>query len=178
MLKWFSGNKVLALVLVEVTAFILYAAYAFTTYSAREIVFTDSDMQVMDTDRNVSPGTYLDTSYESAKAVVSPAFLLDKGIYYIEADYRGNGIMKAGLIYDPTRNGTEAVDGNEIILNTQENRISYRVKIKDTSSVRFKIRLTPEAIQGDYAQLLHVKVLSSDLTYIFHFGGGVTVNPC
>lgn len=173
MLKWFSGNKVLALVLVEVTAFILYAAYVFTTYSAREIVFTDNDMEVMNTDWSVSPGTYLDTSYESAKAVVSPVFSLDKGIYYIEADYRGNGIMKAGLIYDPTRNGKEAVDGNEIILNSQENSISYRVKIKDTSSVRFKIRLTPEAFEGDYAQLLNVKVISSDLTYVYFISGGV-----
>lgn len=113
----------------------------------------------------------MDTSYESAKAVVSPAFSLDKGIYYIEAKYRGIGIMKAGLIYDPTRNGKEAVDGDEIVLNSQEDSISYRVKIKDPSSVRFKIRLTPEAIEGDYAQLLNVKVLSSDLTYVYSISG-------
>lgn len=167
MRKWLTENRVLALVLIEVVAFILYTTYVFGTYSAQELVFDDNDMQVMNIDRTVSSGTYLDTSYESAKAVVSPAVSLDKGIYYITADYRGKGIMKAGLIYDPTRNGKEAVDDNEFILNPQENGVSYRVKIKNDSSVRFKIRLTPEAEEGDYVQLLNVRIVSARLTYVY-----------
>lgn len=71
-------------------------AASLISYSDLELYFSDADMQVMDTDRNVSPGTYLDTSYESAKAVVSPAFYLNEGIYYITASYRGNGIIRAG----------------------------------------------------------------------------------
>lgn len=47
MSKWFLRNKVLTLVLVEATVFLLYVGYVFTTYSAREIVFNDSDMQVV-----------------------------------------------------------------------------------------------------------------------------------
>ena len=172
MSKWALKNKVLTLVLAEVIVFILYASYEYTTYSAREIVFADVDMQVMDTDRSVSPGTYLDTSYESAVAVVSPVFSLDRGIYYIEADYRGNGIMKAGLIYDQIRKGGELVDGNEIVLDLQETTLSYRVKIRESSPIRFKIRLTPEAVDGDYVQLLNVRVVSSDLTYVSSILGG------
>lgn len=154
--------------LFEVVVFLLYAAYVFATYSDREIVFTDDDMQVMDINRNVSPGTYLDTSYESAKAVVSPAFSPGKGIYYITASYRGNGIIKAGLIYDADRNRSELVEGNEFFADSEEESISYRVKIVDNSPVRFKIRLTGDAVDGDYVQLLSVQVVSSGLTYVYY----------
>ena len=167
MQKWVMKNKILTLMLAEVVLFLLYTAYAVAAYADREIVFSDNDSQVMNTDGSVSPGTYLDTSYESAKAVVTPAFSLDKGIYDIEAEYRGSGIMLAGLIYDPTRNGKESVNDNEITLNPQENLFSYRVNIKNDSSVRFKIRLTGDAVEGDYVQLLNVRVASSKLTYVY-----------
>lgn len=174
MRKWLTENRVLALVLIEVVAFILYTTYVFGTYSAQELVFDDNDMQVMNIDRTVSSGTYLDTSYESAKAVVSPAVSLDKGIYYITADYRGKGIMKAGLIYNETRKGEERVDDNEIILSPEESLFSYRVKIRDNSPVRFKIRLTPEAEEGDYVQLLNLRMTSTRLTCVyFVFGRGI-----
>lgn len=160
-------NKKLILAFIEMIIFLVYAIYAVVSYSDQELVFVDDDMQVMDTDRNMSPGFYLDTSYESAKAVVSPAFSLDKGIYYITASYRGNGIIRAGLIYDADRNRSELVEGNEFYANPEDESISYRVRINDNSPVRFKIRLTGDAVDGDYVQLLSVQVVSSRVTYVY-----------
>ena len=58
MWKWVMKNKILTLMLVEAAVFLLYVTYALTTYSDREIVFSDNDMQVLNTDWSVSPGTY------------------------------------------------------------------------------------------------------------------------
>ncbi len=75
--------------------------------------------------------------------------------------------MKAGLIYDTERNGKELVDNDEFILHPDKEVISYRVKIHDDSKIRFKLRLTGDAIDGDYIQLLSVRVIASKLTFIY-----------
>ena len=113
-------------------------------------------------------GGYLDTSYTDVKAVVTPAFQLEKGIYYIDASYAKHGIVQAGLIYNEARKGKEQlVDDNEFGLNMENNSLSYRIVVHDDSAIRFKLRLTGDAVDGDYIQLLQVNVVSSKLTYIY-----------
>ncbi|MCM1038748.1 MAG: hypothetical protein NC434_05440 [Ruminococcus sp.] len=109
----------------------------------------------------------MDTSFAEAKAVVTPAFQLKKGIYYLEASYARHGIVKAGLIYHEARNGKELVDDDEFMLDMEEDTLSYRIKIHDDSPIRFKLRLTGDAVDGDYIQLLQVNIVSSRLTYIY-----------
>lgn len=168
-------NKKLTIAVAEILILLICGVYILAAYSDLELHFSDADMQVMDLDRNVSPGTYLDTSYETAKAVVSPAFSLKEGIYYITASYRGNGIIRAGLIYDETRNGVELVEEDEFYLDPQDDSVSYRVKIRDNSPVRFKVRLTGDAVDGDYVQLFDVQVVSSKLTCVYSIFGLVVL---
>lgn len=107
----------------------------------------------------------MDTSYEGIKAVTTPAFQMS-GIYYIEASYAVHGIAKVGLIYD-TKRKREIVDDFEFILDTDDDVVSYRINVSEESPVRFKVRLTEEAEEGDYILLTQVHVISSELTYIF-----------
>ena len=113
----------------------------------------------------ISGGGYLDTSYEDINAVVTPAFQMKKGIYYIEASYAVHGIVKASWIYDAKRK-KEIVDDFEFSLNSNDDVVSYRINVSEESPVRFKLRLTGDAVEGDYIQLLQVRVISSELTYI------------
>lgn len=75
------------------------------------------------------------------------------------------GIVKAGLIYDAKRK-KEIVDDFEFSLDSDNDVVSYRTSISEEFPVRFKLRLTGDAIEGDYIQLLQVRVISSELTYI------------
>lgn len=112
-------------------------------------------------------GGYLDTSYEDMKAVVTPAFQLPKGIYYIEASYMEHGIAKAGLIYNiPGKK--ELVDDYETELVPDKENVSYRFRIHDDSAMRFKLRLTGDAGEGDYVLLRQVHIVSSRLTYVYN----------
>ncbi|MCM1387559.1 MAG: hypothetical protein NC231_09535 [Bacillus sp. (in: Bacteria)] len=92
---------------------------------------------------------------------------MQKGIYWIEASYAEHGIVKAGLIYDEARNGNELVDDNEFILQPENGKILFRVKIHDDSAIRFKLRLTGDAVEGDYILLQQVYIVSSSLTYVY-----------
>ena len=152
---------------IEVIVLFGYLIYLIVTYSPVNIAFSLDDMQLQTTEGNIVGGGYLDTSYTDAKAVVTPAFRLKKGIYYIEASYAKHGIVKAGLIYNEDRNRKELVDDNEFILHMEEDSLSYRIMIQDDSAIRFKLRLTGDAVDGDYIQLLQVNVISSKLTFIY-----------
>ncbi len=112
-------------------------------------------------------GNYLDTSFTDAKAVVTPAFAPGRGIYYITVSYRGKGIIKAGFLYDQPRNGVELVENDEYYMDPEENTLSYRFKLRDDSPVRYKIRLTGDAGDGDYVQLLDVRIAPSRLSYVY-----------
>lgn len=158
--KWFC------VIAAELVLFLIFALFLSGKYSKTEITFSDSDMQLQGTEGDISNGNYLDTSFTEKKAVVTPAFQLKKGVYYFEASYAEQGIAKAGLIYDRTRNGQELVDNDEFILNSESSSISYRVNIHDDSALRFKIRLTGDASDGDYVQLLQVYIVSSRLTFV------------
>ncbi|MDE7259845.1 MAG: hypothetical protein K2N77_11515, partial [Lachnospiraceae bacterium] len=156
--KWF--------LLLEMVVIVIYGLIASITFSAQELVFDENDMQLKKHSEIVD-GNYFDFSYVDTEAVVTPAFQLSKGIYYVEASYARHGIVRAGLIYDISRNGKELVDNDEFILNPDKQVISYRVKIHDDSKIRFKLRLTGDAVEGDYIQLSKVRVVSSKLTYIY-----------
>lgn len=149
---------------IELIVFLVYAVYSIMTYSDVEIAFTADDMELQGAGGNYEQGGYLDLSYTDRKAVVTPKFQLKKGIYYIEASYAEHGNAKAGLIYD--RDGTSMVDDSEFLVNPEDTDLFYRVKIRDDSAIRFKLRLTGDATDNDYVQLLQVYIVSSKLTYI------------
>lgn len=160
-------RNVVWLLLLEILAVIIYGLVTVTSYSAQELVFDENDMQLKQY-ADMADGNYLDTSFENTEAVVTPAFQVPKGVYYIEASFARHGIVKAGLIYDKARNGNELVDGDEFILSSDEQVISYRVKIHDNSPLRFKLRLTGDAVDGDYIQLFRVGIVSFRLTCVYH----------
>lgn len=159
-------RNIVRFVLLEVIVIAIYSLIAVTTFSAEELLYEENDMQLKNHD-GIVDGNYLDTSYADTEAVVTPAFQLQRGIYYIEASYARHGIVRAGLIYDIDRNGKTLVDNDEFILSPDKQAISYRVKIHDDSKIRFKLRLTGDAVEGDYIQLLQVRVVASKLTYVY-----------
>lgn len=99
--------------------------------------------------------------------MITPAIRLPKGIYHVEAFYNEHGIAKAALVYDVTNpaKGRELVDDNEFDLDSKSDSLSYRVRLRDDSPIRFRLRLTGDAVEGDYVQLLRVRIISSRLTY-------------
>lgn len=162
----FQKENIKWLLLSEVLIVLIYGIFTVMSYSRQELVFNENDMQVT-WDSGMSDGNYMDTSFEDAKAVVTPAFQVPKGVYHIEISFAGRGIVKAGLIYDQPRNGKNLVDGDEFILNLDKETISYRFRTHDDSPLRFKLRLTGEAVDGDYIQLWHVRVVSSRVTCVY-----------
>lgn len=163
----YSGKNVVYFLLFELLIIVIYGFVALTSFSEQEVVFEESEMQLKNQD-DIVEGNYLDSSAAGFEAVVTPAFQLRKGIYYIEAAFARQGIVRAGLIYDTARNGKELVDNDEFILHPDKQVISYRVKIHDDSKIRFKLRLTGDAVDGDYIQLLKVRVVASKLTYLYN----------
>ncbi len=162
----FQKKNVKWLLLLEALAVIVCGLIAAASYSGQELVFDENDMQLKQ-QTDIVDGNYLDTSFEDTEAVVTPAFRLPKGIYYIEASFARHGIVRAGLIYDTPRNGKELVDNDEFILNPDKQAISYRVRIHDDSPLRFKLRLTGDAVEGDYIQLFQVRIVPSRLTCVY-----------
>lgn len=156
-------RNIVWLLLLEILAVVIYGLVVVASFSAQELVFDEKDMQLKQY-ADLADGNYLDTSFEDTEAVVTPAFRLPKGIYYIEASFARHGIVRAGLIYDKSRNGKELVDNDEFILNPDKQVISYRVRIHDDSKLRFKLRLTGDAVDGDYIQLFQVRIVSSRMT--------------
>lgn len=156
------------ILLIEMIFMSVYALAVVTGFSAQELVFEEDEMQLKNYDNGMADGNYLDISYTDAEAVVTPAFRLQRGIYYIEAVYERHGIVKAGLLYDVARNGKELVDDFEFTLNPDKQVISYRVNVCDDSKLRFELRLTGDAVEGDYIRLSKVRIAASKLTYIQH----------
>lgn len=155
------------ILLCEIAVIILYGLFLAFTYSHQEFVFEENDMQLKNDTKETVDGNYLDVSFTGVKAVVTPAFQLKEGIYYLEALYTTRGIVDAGLIYETSRNGQELVDNDEFILRPGGRTLSYRMKIHDDSKIRFKMRLTGDAVDGDYVQLFQVRIVSSKLTCVY-----------
>lgn len=172
MWKWvekFDRKKViLSFLLLEAAVFAVYSIFVVTGYSSYpSIDYTDADMMLYTVDGDIQEGNYTDTSFAEVKTVVTPAFRLKNGIYHIQASIRGQGPVKGGLIYDQTRNGKELVENNEFRVRPEKENISFRVKIREDSPVRFKVRLTGDAVEGDYIQLLAVHVVPSKVTCLY-----------
>lgn len=159
---------VLTVLLVEFLIVIIYSLIVLAGYSAYQpIGFTENDMQLRAENGGVEAGNYTDTSFEDIKAVVTPAFRLKKGIYYIQASVRGQGPAMGGLIYDQSRNGKELFDNDEFRVRPDRGVASCRVRISEDSPVRFKVRLTGDAVGGDFIQLLQVDVIPSKTTCLY-----------
>ncbi len=151
---------------IELAVFLIYAVYSIGTYSKEEMVFSSDDLEVQDVGGRYEAGGYMDPSYTDKRAVVTPEIQLKAGIYYFEATYAEHGIAKAGLVYGRGA-GTDLVDDDEFTVNPDEGSLFYRVRMRDDSAVRFKLRLTGDAVEGDYVQLLQVRVIPTKLTYIY-----------
>lgn len=159
---------VLAIVLAELAVAIIYGIIVIFGYSSYQPVgFTENEMQLYESDGGTEAGNYTDTSFEDVKAVVTPAFKLRKGIYYIHATVRGKGTVMGGLIYDQDRNGKELYENDEFRVRPERGKALCRVRISEDSPLRFKVRLTGDAIDGDFIQLLDVDIVPSKTTCLY-----------
>lgn len=167
--KEYIGQKknIKWLLLLEILIVVIYGLITIASYSEQELVFDEKEIQLKRLS-GVEEGNYLDTSFENAVAVVTPAFQVPKGVYYIEASFAIHGIVRAGLIYDAPRDQKELVDGDEFTLNPEKQMISYRARIHDDSRLRFKLRLTGDAVDGDYIQLWRVRIVSSRMGCLYY----------
>ncbi len=75
----YSKKKVAYFLLFELLIIIVYGLIAAKTFSAQEVVFQESEMQLKNRD-DIVEGNYLDSTYVDTEAVVTPAFRLQKGI--------------------------------------------------------------------------------------------------
>ena len=165
---WARKKALRAVVLAEILFLLCYSATVVLGFSEQEqLSCSADDMQLMYDSGETEKGNYMDLSYADVKAVVTPAFRLHDGIYEIQANFVCGGVVKAGLIYDDSRNGKELFDNEEFFVLPERKAFSFRVKIHEDSPVRLKIRLTGDAADGDYIQLLGVWVVPSKLTCVY-----------
>lgn len=165
---WVRKRVLLAIVLAEVLFLLCYGVIVVTGFSGREpLSYTADDMQLLHAGGETEAGNYADLSYADVKAVVTPAFGLPDGIYEIQVSFAGRGIVKSGLIYDQSRNGKELFDNDEFFVLPERPDFSFRVKIQEDSPLRLKIRLTGDAVDGDYIQLQGVRIVPSRLTCLY-----------
>ncbi len=160
-------NRKAVIVIAEIIVLIAYSIYVLLDYNGTELVYQQEDMQIQNIDSNFDAGNYLDISFENAKAIVTPAFFLQRGVYNVSFNYRENGIVKAGFIYEQARNGRELVDDEEFVINPKCSEISYRITMKDNTGVRFKLRLTGDACGDDYIILDDFSIVQSKLSIVY-----------
>ena len=113
------------------------------------------------------PGSYLDRSYTETTGVVTPEFCLPEGIYYVDVEYEACGPLRGGLIYDIAREGNDLVNENEFSVKSEAGKMSYRVKIQDGEGIRFRLRLTGDAADGDYLNLQQVSITGTPLSCVY-----------
>lgn len=165
---WVRKNALWAIALAEVLFLLCYGAIVGFQFSGQEpFAYTADDMQLLHADGETEAGDYADLSYTDVNAVVTPAFQLRNGIYEIQASFAGHGSIKAGLIYDQNRNGKELFDNDEFFILPERSVFTFRVKMHEDSPVCLKIRLTGDAVEEDYIQLLDVQVIPSKLTCVY-----------
>lgn len=151
----------------EILVLLLYGIIVTGDYRRMESIdLTQDDMQLRTVDKRTVEGAYFDTSYEDIQAVVTPPLELRKGIYYIQVSYAGRGIIRGGLIYDQDRNRRELADNDEFDVDSEQSVLNYRVKRSDDSPVRFKLRLTGDAVEGDYIQMTACHIVPSKLSSV------------
>lgn len=157
---------ILAIIILEFFLILAVSVGSRLTYQDKSVHFAQEDMLLLETGGS-SAGSYLDPSYENAIAVITPEVDLPPGIYYVEAVYEVSGPAYAGLSYTVPREDQELVNGNEFALNQMNDRVSYKADIKDGTGIRFQIRLTGDAGDGDYIQLRETRIVRSELTWIY-----------
>lgn len=158
----------LTAILAEILLVLCCGAIGFFRFSGQKpFTYTADDMQLLYADGETETGSYADVSYTDVKSVVTPVFRLQNGIYEVHASFAGQGIVKAGLIYDQSRNGRELFDNDEFDVLPERKEFAFRVKIHEDSPVRLKLRLTGDAVEGDCIQLLEVRVTPSRLTCVY-----------
>lgn len=166
--NWNQRKLAVAIALAEMAVVFVYSLIVILSYrSCQPIIFSENDMQLYGTDGGMTDGNYADISLEEVKAVVTPAFRLRKGIYCIEASVRGQGVVMGGLLYDQSRNGKELFENNEFRVRPDSGESFCRVRISEDSPLRFKVRLTGDAVSGDYIQLMTVKIIPSKVTCLY-----------
>lgn len=156
-----------AVILAEALFILCYSMLIVCEERQKPLAYTADDMQLLYADGETEVGCYTDVSYTDVKSVVTPAFRLKDGIYEVQASFVGQGIVKAGLIYDQSRNGRELFDNDEFDVLPERKGFAFRVKIHEDSPVRLKLRLTGDAVEGDYIQLLEVQITPSRLTCVY-----------
>lgn len=160
---------ILAIIVLEVVLVLAVSVGSRLTYQDKSVHFAQEDMLLLETEGS-SPGSYLsylDPSYEDALAVITPEVDLPSGIYYVEAVYEVSGPAYAGLSYTVPREDQELVNGDEFALNQMNDRVSYKANIKDGTGIRFQIRLTGDAEDGDYIQLRETRIVRSELSWLY-----------
>ena len=160
------SKKMIALL--EIAVLLVYGMFVLVSYPRMErIDLTQDDMLLRTESGKTVEGAYYDTSDEDIRAAVTPVLELSKGIYYVQVSYKGQGIIQGGLIYDQARNGRELTDNDEFQVDAGRSVLTYRVKRGDTSPVRFKLRLTGDAVDGDYIQMTECHVIPAKTTCLY-----------
>lgn len=151
----------------EIAVLILYALYSFLNYEKVQLVYMQEEMALQTQGGGNVPGSYLDRSYAEAEGVVTPQFDLPEGIYYVDAEYEARGPLRGGLIYEIAREGNDLVNDNEFAVKSEAGKVSYRVKIQDGEGIRFRLRLTGDAADGDYLNLRQVSITGTPLSCVY-----------
>ncbi len=153
---------------VEALILLVYGIFAWISYDKMEqLSYVADDMQLLCTDGGLTDGCYMDASIEEAAAVVSPVLPLSRGIYEIRISLAGQGVIRGGLLYENPRNGNTLVDEDEFYVHPEKSVFSYRVKRSDDSPVRFKLRLTADAVEGDYVMFTGIQVTPSFSSFVY-----------
>lgn len=158
---------ILAIIILEAFLVLAVSMGFMLTYQEKSFHFAQEDMLLLESDGSIRSGSYLDQSYTDVLAVATPEVDLPPGIYYVEAVYNTSGPACAGLAYTIPREDQELVNGNEFALNQINERVSYRVNVKDGTGICFRIRLTGDAEEGDYIQLLETSIVRSELSWLY-----------
>lgn len=164
----YAGYKI-CLTALPILAAIVYFVFLVCTFSPLEYSAGSEDMLIKTTDGEYTPGCYLDTSMEGAKEIVTPAEYLPAGVYNFSINIQKNGTVKAGLIYDESRNGVENVDGEDFRVPNADNGYTYTGTVRKAGYYRFKFRLTGDAAEGDYILASSVTVQNTRATILYRF---------
>ena len=159
-------KKAVVILLLEAAALLFAGIFLLLSWQEQTLHFAQEDMQLV-SDAGNSSGSYLDHSYTEMSAVVTPEMDLEEGIYAIELAYQTSGPARAGLVYTVPREDKKLVNGNEFELNPDNGQVSWKIRIQDGTGVSVRLRLTGDAVDGDYVQLLDVRVVRSRLSLVY-----------
>lgn len=165
--KRIIGKKKFAQILfMEAVILLLAGIFLILTWREQVWHFGQEDIVLLAENGNIS-GNYLEQSYTGVSAVASPEMNLSEGIYYVEFVYQTSGPARAGIAYTVPREDKGLVNGNEFELNPDNRQVSYRINVKDGMGVYIRLRLTGDAVDGNYVRLLDVNVVRSKLSFVY-----------